>query len=155
MNKKFSSFAIHHATVSRFILEFDEKNRPAHREINFHRYRELLSRQRFMGKKRSDMKKKKREKRKKWKKWKKRRIVTGFKRLLFLRYRINQFSQKRSRRDAWHGTRLLTPRPEEGLITFHKFSAAGVAGHESRPRPSKRRSKIRRRNSLPSPNRWD
>ena len=57
MNKKFSSFAIHHATVSRFILEFDEKNRPAHREINFHRYRELLSR--FMGKKRSDMKKKK------------------------------------------------------------------------------------------------
>lgn len=58
MNKKFSSFAIHHATVSRFILEFDEKNRPAHREINFHRYRELLSRQRFMGKKRSDEKKK-------------------------------------------------------------------------------------------------
>lgn len=59
MNKKFSSFAIHHATVSRFILEFDEKNRPAHREINFHRYRELLSRQRFMGKKRSEKKKRK------------------------------------------------------------------------------------------------
>lgn len=78
MNKKFSSFAIHHATVSRFILEFDEKNRPAHREINFHRYRELLSRQRFMGKKRSEKKKEKKRKEMEEKKNSYRIVLNGY-----------------------------------------------------------------------------